>query len=85
MARTLEIMREVKGDITRLPEDRNGAVLLATELLEADYIEFLVGQSISEYYQNPLLPRNISIRVSLVKEVVEFLREVRKEVVVDYI
>ena len=85
MARTLEIMREAKGDVTRLPEDKNGAVLLATELLEADYIEFLVGQSISEYYQNPLLPRNISIRVSLVKEVVEFLREVRKEVAVDYI
>lgn len=85
MARTLEVMREARGDVTRLPEDRNGAVLLATELLEADYVEFLVGQSISEYYQNPLLPRNISIRVSLVKDVVEFLREIRKEVVVNYI
>ena len=85
MARTLEIMRAAHGDIARLPEDRNGAVLLARELLDADYLEFLVGQSISEYYQNPLLPKNISIRVSLVKDVVEFLREIRKEVVVNYL
>ncbi len=84
-ARALDMMRRANGDPQRLPADRNGAAMLAREFLEADYIEFLIGQSISEYYQNPLLPRNMSIRVNLMKEVVQFLRESRKEVVVEYV
>ena len=60
------------------------AYLLAREILQADSIHFLVGQSINEFYQNPLLPSNISIRRSLVEELVSVLRRYQKEVTVEY-
>jgi hypothetical protein len=58
--------------------------VLAKELLSADSIDFLVGQQINEFYQNPLLPRNLSIRKNLVEEMCQFLRDHKKEVRVEY-
>ncbi|RME75598.1 MAG: serine/threonine protein phosphatase [Chloroflexi bacterium] len=84
MSRALEYLRASRGSIAALPADRNGAVLLAKELLQADSVQFLVGQRINEFYQNPLLPRNISIRKSLVRELADFLRSLKKEVRIEY-
>ena len=58
--------------------------MLAEEILRADFIDFLVGQRINEHYQNPLLPRSISIRRSLVEELAQFIRSLNKEVVIEY-
>jgi len=58
--------------------------MLAEEILRADFIDFLVGQRINEYYQNPLLPKSISIRRSLVEELAQFIRSLNKEVVIEY-
>ncbi|HEY9832990.1 MAG TPA: hypothetical protein V6D26_20730 [Stenomitos sp.] len=57
---------------------------MANEILAADSILFLVGQQMNEFYQNPLLPKNISIRRSLVEELVKILREKQKEVTLEY-
>lgn len=84
ISKSLEILRTCNCDIDRLPADENGAVLLAKEIIMADGIVFLVGQKINEFYQNPLLPKNISIRRNLVEEVVKFLREKKKEVQLEY-
>jgi len=84
LARTLELLKETNGDPRRLPADRNGAVLLARELLEADSILFLAGESVNPYYQNPQLPRSISIRRSLVTQLVEVLTRLQKEVTVEW-
>lgn len=84
ISKAIEILRNCNCDLSRLPSDRNGAVLLANEILEADSIFLLVGQKINEFYQNPLLPKNISIRRSLVEELVKLLREKQKEVVLEY-
>lgn len=84
MSRALELLKEAHGDPSRLPQDRNGAVLLVRELLQADAIHFLLGQSINEYYQNPLLPKNVSIRRNLVESIAHILRQVNKEVTVEY-
>ncbi len=84
MARALELMQDSQGNLYRLPHDRNGAVLLARELLSADSIFFLVGQKINEFYQNPLLPRNLSIRRNLVEEIAKFLMQHKKEVKIEY-
>lgn len=84
MTKALEYMREADGRPDRLPSDRNAATLLATQLLMADHIDFLVGQTINEYYQNPLLPKSISIRKHLISELREFLTEHRKEVHTEY-
>ncbi len=84
MAKTLDLMRACVGRINQLPRDTNGAVLLARELLSADSVDFLVGQKINEFYQNPLLPRNLSLRKNLVEEIAQFLREQKKEVKIEY-
>lgn len=84
ISKASEILRKCQCDIDRLPFDRNGAVLLAREILEADSIFFLVGQQINEFYQNPLLPKNISIRRNLIEELVQLLREAQKEVDLEY-
>lgn len=84
MMRTLELLRSTGGDLLRLPFEQNGAALLARELAAADSIRFIVGGQINAWYQNPLLPKNISIRKTLVREMEEFLRGCHKEVVVEY-
>lgn len=45
------------------------------EMMQADHIRFLVGQSINPYYQNPLLPKNVSIRTNLVGMIGKVLRK----------
>jgi len=84
ISKATEMIRKCKGDISRLSTDRNGAVLLAREILEGDSIYFLVGQQINEFYQNPLLPKNISIRRNLIEGLVQLLRSQQKEVMVEY-
>jgi hypothetical protein len=84
MARTLALLRESRGQPELLPEDRNGAVLLARELLEADSIDFLAGERVNPVYQNPLLPRSVSIRRSVVTQIVEVLNGYHKEVKVTW-
>ncbi|MFM6205692.1 MAG: serine/threonine protein phosphatase, partial [Planktothrix sp.] len=83
ISKATEMIRKCKGDISRLSTDRNGAVLLAREILEGDSIYFLVGQQINEFYQNPLLPKNISIRRNLIEDLVQLLRSQQKEVMVE--
>ena len=84
LSKATEYIRNCNCDISLLHFDNNGAYLLAKEILQADSIHFLVGQSINEFYQNPLLPKNISIRRSLVEALVDVLRTGQKEVTVEY-
>ncbi|TVQ22400.1 MAG: serine/threonine protein phosphatase [Leptolyngbya sp. DLM2.Bin15] len=84
LSKATEYIKACHCDITRLKFDNNGAYLLAREILQADSIVFLVGQQINEFYQNPLLPKNISIRRSLIEDLVQFLRQHQKEVSIDY-
>jgi len=84
MSKAFDQMNACHGDVSRLPNDANGAVLLARELLGADTIFFLVGQKINEFYQNPLLPRSLSIRKYLVEEIAKFLRDHKKVVKIEY-
>lgn len=84
MSRALDYMRACDADELRLPKERNGATLLAKELLRADSVFLLVGQKINEFYQNPMLPRNLSIRKSLIQEISQFLEAHHKEVTIEY-
>ena len=84
MAGTLSLLKQCEGNPLRLPSDRNGAVLLARELLKADSISFVVGEKMNPFYQNPLLPRNISIRHSLVEQLAEVLRSYHRAVTIEW-
>ena len=84
LAGTLKLLHECGGNPRHLPEDRNGAVLLARELLRADSIFFLAGSRVNPYYQNPLLPKSVSIRRSVLDQIVEALRGFHKEVAVEW-
>ena len=80
----IEHIKESRGDYSRLPTDINGATMLALEILYADDLHFLVGQQINPFYQNPLLPVSISIRKNLVEQLARLLRELHKDVTIEY-
>jgi hypothetical protein len=80
MARALQLLKDCEGEAGRLPAGRHGGLLLARELLQADSIFFLVGESVNPYYQNPMLPRSVSIRHNLVIRLVELLTQWNKAV-----
>jgi hypothetical protein len=85
MARALDYLDQSQGDPNRLPFTRNGAVLLARELLRADSVVFMAGESVNPFYQNPQLPRSVSIRRSLVTQLGERLKQLNKDVAVEWI
>ncbi len=84
LARTLRLLKESHGDASRVMLDRNGASLFARELLRADSILFLAGEQVNPYYQNPLLPRNISIRHNLIEQIAEMLTGFQKTVQIEW-
>ena len=84
ISKVIEILKACNCDVNRLPNDNNGAVMLCREILEADSSLFLLGQKINDFYQNPLLPKNISIRRNLVEELVKVLKDKQKEVTIEY-
>lgn len=61
----------------------DGVSLLLKKFIESHDILFLVGQTINPYYQNPLLPKNISIRVNLIRELIVVLQALHKEVTLE--
>ncbi len=80
----LEELEKCGGRLEDLTPGHNGVYLLARELLAADSITFLVGQSINPVYQNPLLPKNVSIRRYLISRIAELLTKYHKDVQIDY-
>jgi len=84
LAQTIRLLKDSGGDRNRVPVDRNGASLLARELLLADEIFFLVGEQVNPYYHNPLLPRNVSIRHNLVEQLLETLAACHKTVTLEW-
>ncbi len=84
LAATLKLMKDCDGVIGRLPSKKNGAVLLSKELLKADSITILAGESINPYYQNPLLPRSVSIRRSVLVQIVTVLESYGKEITIEW-
>ena len=80
LSRTLELVTKDGPRPEHSEKGMNAAGLLAAEMMQADHIRFLVGQSVNPYYQNPLLPKNISIRTNLVGMVAAELRKYGKSV-----
>jgi hypothetical protein len=84
LAKTVQLLRESRGQIGHLPPERTGASLLTRELLQADSISILAGDTINPLYQNPLLPKSVSIRRTLLDQVADLLGSYHKEVKIEW-
>ncbi len=63
----------------------DGAANLIRLLLDSDSIHFLVGQAVNPAHQNPDLPHRLGIRLTVVKDIAQQLRERGKEVTIESI
>ncbi|AZR74927.1 serine/threonine protein phosphatase [Anoxybacter fermentans] len=80
--RTLEYLQR-PGD-SEMPLGKDGASLLARELLESDEIHFLVGRAVNEAHQNLDLPVNLGIRTQVIKRLVNTLKGLNKKVKIEW-
>jgi len=83
MNQTLRLL-ESPGHRRGHDEPIDGAHLLANELLDADEIHLIVGQQINQYYQNPTLPREVSLRKGMIERFVQTLDRLHKRVRLEY-
>lgn len=66
-------------------KDKDGASQLAKMLLEqSNHIHFIVGKALNPAHQNPDLPYNLSIKLDLVQKISELLKQLGKNVSLEY-
>lgn len=86
--RVVEHAKDYVGDNELYEEwyfKKNGAALISQLLFEeATDINFYVGKAINPAHQNPNLPVNFNLKMSLVEELTKYLREMGKRVKVSY-
>ncbi len=61
----------------------DGASALVRLCLDVDHIHFIVGQSVNPAHQNPDLPRQLGMKLAVVREIAEELRKKGKEVTIE--
>jgi hypothetical protein len=61
----------------------DGASELVRLCLDADHIHFIVGLGVNPAHQNPDLPRQLGMKLAVVREIAEELRKRGKEVTVE--
>ena len=84
LTRVSTLLRSGAGkDTVKFQTD--GASNLLRLILDADHIHFIVGQAVNPAHQNPDLPHQLGIRLTVVREITEELRERGKEVSIESI
>ena len=76
------IKKRVAGG--ELEGKRDGASRLAKLLLSADSIKFVVGQALNPAHQNPKMPAVLAMKRKVVESLTSLLKEIGKEVTVEY-
>ncbi len=61
----------------------DGASALVRLCLDVDHIHFIVGQGVNPAHQNPDLPRQLGMKLAIVREIAEELRKRSKEVTIE--
>jgi hypothetical protein len=72
---------EIEKEAVKFKTD--GASALIRLLLDVDHIHFIVGLSVNPAHQNPDLPRQLGIKLAVVREIAEELRKRGKEVTIE--
>lgn len=63
--------------------DADGASALLRLCLDVDHIHFIVGLSVNPAHQNPDLPRQLGMKLAVVREIADELRKRGKEVTIE--
>jgi len=71
------------GDKEMVRFDADGASALLRLCLDVDHIHFIVGLSVNPAHQNPDLPRQLGMKLAVVREITEELRKRGKEVTIE--
>lgn len=72
-------------DTIRLLDERNGAAMIAKQLLEhCTHLNLFIGKAINPAHQNPNLPVDLSIKIRLLEDLAELLRSAGKVVNIRY-
>lgn len=89
LSRALEKMRQhaATSSLDRPSQQlQDGASQIAQILLEqATEVRFLVGRALNPAHQNPDLPLDLSLKLSVVSGMAEILRSQGKQVMIDYV
>lgn len=72
------------SELRQLQQQKDGASRLAMFLLNATDITFLLGKAINPAHQNPGFPKNLSIKLNIVKELVDILDKMGKHIEIVY-
>lgn len=81
--KVLEFLRDYKqGEL--LPDGKDGASRLIRLLLQSDRINFLVGRAMNESHQSLNLPLDLGIRSQVVDRIASHLKELNKEVAIEW-
>ena len=84
ITKCIEYLKNAEGDARNLPDIINAAVILAKELLRADYIYIIVGLGINKASQIYIQTTKISVRKKLMLDLANILQESNKEVVINF-
>ena len=80
LSKTLEALKKEEAGKNKSSERKNAVTLLTKLFLESDNIRFLIGTAINPAHQNPDLPLNLALKMQVVKEIAETLRQKGKKV-----
>ncbi|NLZ51709.1 MAG: SpoIIE family protein phosphatase [Thermoanaerobacteraceae bacterium] len=67
-------------ELRKLEQQEDGASRLAKILLDATDITFLLGKAINPAHQNPDFPKDLSIKLNIIKELVDILSQMGKHI-----
>jgi len=71
------------GDRGTVQYRDDGAAAVLRALLEVDHVHFIVGQAVNPAHQNPDLPQQLGIRMSVVRDIGDELGKRGKEVTIE--
>ena len=82
LTRVNELLKSGAGK-KQVQYQTDGAANLMRLLLDADHTHFIVGQAVNPAHQNPDLPHQLDIRMTVVREIADELRKCGKEVTLE--
>lgn len=82
LSQTLDIL--LNRHLEALPGDQKDANLLIDALLDADSISFLIGMAINKSQRSLSLPAKPIVKSRFARELVDFLEQKGKKVMVEY-